>query len=191
MLDYYIHQIGDINNPETYNRLKSILDTKFIHSRKKLKEVGIIHNYENKSYKLNIPPEKEHMYYMDDIHYDRVSLSDPNNRFIKHAIKRKDHNSFTCFDYNYIAFAISKDIKIVSSEETHSLALGEIQVQDSIGEEFNKGIILPFEVDDLNNENILKIIDMISVLCDKSGIPLDIYNYKGELLKKKSNKKIK
>lgn len=34
MLDYYIHQIGDINNPETYNRLKSILDTKFIHSRK-------------------------------------------------------------------------------------------------------------------------------------------------------------
>ena len=159
MLDYYIHQIGDINNPETYNRLKSILDTKFIHSRKKLKEVGIIHNYENKSYKLNIPPEKEHMYYMDDIHY--------------------------------IAFAISKDIKIVSSEETHSLALGEIQVQDSIGEEFIKGIILPFEVDDLNNENILKIIDMISVLCDKSGIPLDIYNYKGELLKKKSNKKIK
>ena len=191
MLDYYIHQIGDINKPETYNRLKSILDTKFIHSRKKLKEVGIIHNYENKSYKLNISPEKEYMYYMDDIHYDRVSLSDPNNRFIKHAIKRKDHNGFTCFDYNYIAFAISKDIKIVSSEETHGLALGEVQVQDSIGEEFIKGIILPFEVDDLNNENILKIIDMISVLCDKSGIPLDIYNYKGELLKEKSNKKIK
>lgn len=191
MLDYYIHQIGNISNSETYNRLKSILNTRTIYSRKKLEEVGIIHNYNNSSYKLDIPPEKEYMYYMDDIHYDRVSLSDPNNRFIKKAIERKDHQFITCFDYNYISFAISKDIKIVPSEETHGLALGEVQVQDSISEEYIKGIILPFEVNDLDNENILKIIDMISELCNRSGMSLDIYNYEGELLKEKSSKKTK
>lgn len=191
MLDYYIHQIGDISSLETYNRLKSILDTRFIYSRKKLEEVGIIHNYESSSYKLDIPPEKEYMYYMKDIHKDRVSLSDPNNRFIKKAIEKKDHKNFTCFDYNYIAFAISKDIKIVPSEETHGLALGEVQVQDSISEEYIKGIILPFGVKDLNSESILKIIDMISELCDKSDMPLDIYSYEGEILKEKSSKKTK
>ena len=191
MLEYYIHQIGDISDPKTYNRLNSILGTKGIYSRKKLEEMGIVHSYENSSFKLDIPPEKAYMYYTDDIHFDRVSLSDPNNRFIKKAIEKKDHKWITCFDYNFIAFAISKDIKVVPSEETHGLALGEVQVQDSISEEYIKGIILPFGVNDLYNENISKIVDMISELCNKNGMPLDIYNYEGDILKEKTNKKIK
>ena len=39
--------------------------------------------------------------------------------------------------------------------------------------------------------HILKIIDIISELCDKSYMPLDIYNYEWEFLKEKSNKKNK
>lgn len=46
MIDYYIHQIGDISSPETYKRLKSILDNRCICSRKKMEELGIEHNYE-------------------------------------------------------------------------------------------------------------------------------------------------
>ncbi len=34
MLEYYIHQIGDISDSKTYNRLKLILDAKCIYSRK-------------------------------------------------------------------------------------------------------------------------------------------------------------
>ena len=83
MLEYYIHQIGDISDSKTYNRLNSIIDTKGIYSRKKLEEMGIVHSYENSSFKLDIPPKKAYMYYTDDIHFDRVSLSDPNNRFVK------------------------------------------------------------------------------------------------------------
>lgn len=144
MLDFYIHQIGHINEFETYNRLKSILDSKAIYSRKKLEEAEIIHNYEKSSFKLDIPPEKEYMYYTDDIHKDRVSLNDPNNRFIKKAIERKDHKFITCFDYDYIGLAISRDIEIIPSEETHGLALGEVQVQDFVSENFILGVILPF-----------------------------------------------
>ncbi len=151
--------------------------------------MGIVHSYEDSSFKLDIPPEKEYKYYMDDIHFDRVSLSDPNNKFIKKAIRMKSHKVINCFDYNYIAFAISKDIKVVPSEETHGLELGEVQVQDLVSEEYIKGIILPFEKKDLYNENILKIVDMISEFCNKKGMPLDIYNYEGELLKKKLIKK--
>ena len=32
---------------------------------------------------------------------------------------------------------------------------------------------------------------MISELCNKNGMPLDIYNYEGDILKEKTNKKIK
>lgn len=191
MLEYYIHQIGDISNPKVYSRLISILSNKGIYSRKKLEEMGIAHSYEDSSFKLDIPPESAYKFYTDDIHFDKVSLSDPNNRFIKRAIEKKTHKFITCFDYNFIAFAISKDIKVVPSEETHGLALGEVQVQDSISEEYIKGIILPFGLNDLYNENVSKIVDMISELCNKNEMPLNIYNYEGDLLKAKSNKKIK
>ena len=87
MLEYYIHQIGDISDSKTYNRLKSILDTKCIYSRKKLEEMGIVYSYENSSFKFDISPEKEYIYYMDDIHFDKVSLSDPNNKFVKKQLK--------------------------------------------------------------------------------------------------------
>lgn len=191
MIDFYIHQIGHIANSETYNRLKSILDSRAIYSRKKLEEIGIVHNFENSSFKLDIPPEKEYMYYMDDIHKDRVSLSDPNNRFIKRAIEKKDHKTFTCFDYDYVALAVSKDIKIVPSNETHGLALGEVQVQDFVSENYILGIILPFSVDELLDDKISKIVDMISSICQSCDMPLDIYNYEGNILKEKSNRRIK
>lgn len=191
MLEYYIHQIGDISDPKTFYRLKSILDTKCIYSRKKLEEMGIVYSYENSSFKFDISPEKEYIYYMDDIHFDKISLSDPNNKFVKKAIEMKSHKVINCFDYDYIAFAISKDIKVVPKEETHGLELGEVQVQDLISEEYIKGIILPFEKNDLYNENISKIVDMISEFCNKNGMPLDIYNYEGDLLKGKTNKKAK
>lgn len=191
MLEYYIHQIGDISDSKTYNRLKLILAAKCIYSRKKLEEMGLVYSSGNSPFKFDIPHEKEYKYYMDDIHFDRVSLSDPNNKFIKKAIRMKSHKVINCFDYNYIAFAISKDIKVVPSEETHGLELGEVQVQDLVSEEYIKGIILPFEKKDLYNENILKIVDMISEFCNKKGMPLDIYNYEGELLKEKTNKKAK
>lgn len=57
MLKYYIHQIGDIRDFVTYNRLKSILSTKYIYSRKRLEEMGIVYNHENSSFQLNVPPE--------------------------------------------------------------------------------------------------------------------------------------
>lgn len=142
------------------------------------------------SFLFKLPPEEACWYYTDNIHFDRVSLSDPSDKFIKKAIERKDHKWITCFDYNYIAFAISKDIEVVPLEETHGLALGEVQVQDFISEEYIKGIVLPFGLKDLYNEATSKIIDKISELCDRNGMPLDIYSYEGELLKEKSSKKI-
>lgn len=58
--------------------------------------MGIVHSYENSSFKLDIPLEKAYMYYTDDIHFDRVSLSDPNNRFVKkpHTHKFSRRNSY-------------------------------------------------------------------------------------------------
>ena len=113
-MDYYIHQIGNINEEKTYERLIKILKSKIIASMDYLEKNGMHFDYDNKSFKLDIPTGKEYMYYDEDIHKDRVSLSDPQNRFIKRAIERKDHQFITCFDYDYIGFAISRDITIVS-----------------------------------------------------------------------------
>lgn len=58
------------------------------------------------------------MFYYDvHIHKDRVSLSDPKNKYVKKAIEIKDHQIITCFDYDYIAFAISRDIPIISGKK--------------------------------------------------------------------------
>ncbi len=191
MLDFYIHQIGDIRDLETYDRLKSILSSRAIYSRKKLEEFGIVHNYKNSSFKLDIPSGKEDMYYTDDIHKGRVSLSDPNNRFIKRAIESRDHINITCFDYDYIALAVSRDIQIVPFSETCGLALGEVQVQDLVSENYISGIILPFSTNDLLDDKVLKFLDKITSICNYYNMPLDIYNYKGDILKEKSNKKTK
>ena len=128
MIDFYIHQIGNIHHEKTYERLISILKSQTISSRDFLEKQGIKFENDNTSFKFDVPDEKKWMYYEDDIHKDRVSLSDPQNRFIKKSIERKDHQTFTCFDYDYIAFAVSRDVPLIPQEETHGLALGEVQV---------------------------------------------------------------
>ncbi len=183
MIDFYIHQIGSINNEKTYERLSKILQSKVIASRDYLEKHGISFNYDNTSFNLDIPQGKEWMFYDSDIHKDRVSLSDPQNRFIKKAIERKDHQNFTCFDYDYIALAISKDVPIIPIDETKGLALGEVQVKDKIDSEFIVGLILPISKEQLVDENLNMIVDIISEFCMKKGLPLNIYNYEGELLK--------
>ena len=185
MIDYYIHQIGNIQNEKTYERLLNILKSQMICSRDYLEKQGIKFEYDNTSFKLDIPDDKKWTYYEEDIHEDRVSLSDPQNRFIKKAIERRDHQSFTCFDYDYIAFAVSRDVPLVPQEETHGLALGEVQVKDKIDSQYIVGLILPIPEEQLQDEQNVQVINMFANICEKNGFSLDIYNYEGVLLDKK------
>ena len=185
MIDFYIHQIGNIQNEKTYERLISILKSQTISSRDCLEKQGIKFEYDNTSFKLDIPDDKKLMYYEEDIHKDMVSLSDPQNRFIKKAIERKDHQTFTCFDYDYIAFAVSRDVPLVPQEETHGLALGEVQVKDKIDSQYIVGLILPISEEQLQDEQNVQVINTFANVCEKNGFPLDIYNYEGVLLDKK------
>ena len=89
MIDFYIHQIGNIQNEKTYERLISILKSQTIGSRDFLEKQEIKFENDNPSFKLDISENKKWMYYEEDIHKDRVSLSDPQNRFIKNPLKRK------------------------------------------------------------------------------------------------------
>ena len=189
MIDFYLHQIGNIQNEKTYERLISILKSQTISSRDFLEKQGIKFEYDNTSFKLDIPDDKKWMYYEEDIHKDRVSLSDPQNRFVKKAIERKDHQTFTCFDYDYIAFAVSRDVPLVPQEETHGLALGEVQVKDKINSQYIVGLVLPISEEQLQDEQNAQVINTFANVCEKNGFPLDIYNYEGVLLDKK--KKIK
>lgn len=185
MIDYYIHQIGSIQNKKTYERLVSILKSQMICSRDFLEKQGIIFEYDNTSFELDIPDDKKWMYYEDDIHKDRVSLSDPQNRFIKKAIEKKDHQSFTCFDYDYIAFAVSKNVPLVPQHETHGLSLGEVQVRDKIDSQYIVGLILPIPEEHLQDKKNIQIIEYFINICEENGFPLDIYNYEGILISKK------
>ena len=185
MIDFYIHQIGNIQNKKTYERLINILKSQTISSRDFLEKQGIKFEYDNTSFKLNIPENKKWMYYEEDIHKDRVSLSDPQNRFIKKAIEKKDHQMFTCFDYDYIAFAVSRDIPLEAQEETRGLALGEVQVKDKVDSQYIVGLILPITEEQMQDEKNMQIVEAFASLCEKNGFPLDIYNYEGVLLYKK------
>ncbi len=187
MIDYYIHQIGNIQNEKTYERLLNILKSQMICSRDFLEKQGIKFEYDNKSFKLDIPDDKKWMYYEEDIHKDRVSLSDPQNRFIKKAIERKDHQTFTCFDYDYIAFAVSRDVPLVPQEETHGLALGEVQVKDKVDSQYIVGLILPITEEQMQDDKNVQIVEAFVGLCEKNGFPLDIYNYEGLLIGKKKH----
>lgn len=189
MIDFYIHQIGNIHNEKTYERLISILKSQMIGSRYFLEKQEIKFECDNTSFKLDIPDDKKWMYYEEDIHKDRVSLSDPQNRFIKKAIERKDHQTFTCFDYDYIAFAVSRDVPLVPQEETHGLTLGEVQVKDKIDSQYIVGLILPISEKQLQDEQNIQIIDMLADICENNGFPLDIYNYEGILLNEKKQTK--
>ena len=191
IMDYYIHQIGGINEEKTYKRLISILKLRAIASRSYLEEKGIEFSEFSSPFILKIPKGDEWMYYDDDIHKDRVSLSDPQNRFIRTAIRIKDSQSLTCFDYNYIALAVSREVPIIPREQTKGLAYGEVQVKDKIDLEYVVGLILPISQEQLLDENIMLIVNKISELCTQNNFPLNIYNYEGELLleKRKSNTK--
>lgn len=189
MIDYYIHQIGNIHNEKTYERLVSILKSQMICSRDYLEKQGINFEYDNKSFKLDISEDKKWMHYEDDIHKDRVSLSDPQNRFIKKAIEKKDHRSITCFDYSYIAFAVSRDVPLVQSQETYGLSLGEVQVKDKIDSQYIVGLIIPISEEQLQDEKTIQIIDAFINVCEKNGLPLDIYNYEGILIGEKKKAK--
>lgn len=112
-------------------------------------------------------------------------MSDPENRFIRKAIEKRDCQNFTCFDYRYLGFAISREVSIVPKEECHGLSLGEVQVKDKIDSEYITGLLLPISMIDMADENKSKIVDMLFQLCEDNGLPLDIYNYDGELLKSK------
>ena len=185
MIDFYIHQIGNIQNEKTYERLISILKSQTISSRDFLEKQGIKLVNDNASFKLEIPENKKWMYYEEDIHKDRVSLSDPQNRFIKKAIEKKDHQMFTCFDYDYIAFAVSRDVPLVPQEETHGLPLGEVQVKDKVDSQYICGLILPITEEQMQDEKNVQIVEAFVSLCEKNGFPLDIYNYEGLLIGKK------
>lgn len=189
MIDCYIHQIGSIHNEKTYERLVSILKSQMICSRDYLEKQGINFEYDNKSFKLDISEDKKWMHYEDDIHKDRVSLSDPQNRFIKKAIEKKDHRSITCFDYSYIAFAVSRDVPLVQSQETYGLSLGEVQVKDKIDSQYIVGLIIPISEEQLQDEKTIQIIDAFINVCEKNGLPLDIYNYEGILIGEKRKAK--
>ena len=185
MIDFYIHQIGNIQNEKTYERLISILKSQTISSRDFLEKQGIKFQHDNTSFKLDIPDDKKWMYYEEDIHKDRVSLSDPQNRFIIKAIEKKDHQIFTCFDYDYIAFAVSRDVPVVPQVETRGLALGEVQVKDKVDFQYIVGLILPIPEEKLQDEKNVQIIETFTTICEKNGFPLDIYNYEGVLIGKK------
>lgn len=185
MIDFYIHQIGNIQNEKTYERLISILKSQTIGSRDFLEKQEIKFENDNPSFKLDIPENKKWMYYEEDIHKDRVSLSDPQNRFIKKSIEKKAHQMFTCFDYDYIAFAVSRDVPLVPQEETDGLALGEVQVKDKVDSQYIVGLILPITEEQMQDEKNIQIVEVFASLCEKNGFPLDIYNYEGVLLDKK------
>ena len=163
----------------------SILRSQTISSRDFLEKQEIKFENDNASFKLDVPENKKWMYYEEDIHKDRVSLSDPQNRFIKKSIEKKDHQMFTCFDYDYIAFAVSRDVPLVPQEETHGLALGEVQVKDKVDSQYIVGLILPITEEQMQDEKNIQIVEAFASLCEKNGFPLDIYNYEGVLLDKK------
>ena len=179
-MDFYIHQIGNINSKETYDRLFLILNSKIIASRLFLKNNGMRQVIGNPVFELIIPNGKEWMYYEDDIHANRVSLSDPQNRFIKAAIRKKDHQEITCFDYDYMGIAISRDICIVPQEKTKGLAFGEVQVEEKIEKEYIIGLIIPISKEELQREEIKLYLGKIIEMCEENNFPLDIYNYEGK-----------
>ena len=188
MEDYYIHQIGNMYDEKTYQTLVSILKNKTIASRDYLsRELGILIKDDERPFDGKIP-RNEFYYITDDEHKDRVSLSDPNDKLVKKSIERKSHSTWTCFDYNNIAFRISKNIEplLIPTEETKYLVPGEVQVRDKIDSDYIVGLILPITEEQLQDEKNIQIIDAIAKICEKNDFPLDIYNYEGELIREKN-----
>ena len=62
---------------------------------------------------------------------------------------------------------------------------GEIQVKDKIDSQYIVGLILPIPEEQLQDEKNIQIVDAFVNVCEKNGLPLDIYNYEGILISKK------
>lgn len=183
MINYYFHQLGYIYDFDTLDKLASILDLGAIGSRVYLEKNGI--KYKS-SFKLDIPYDKEWLYYPDGVHEDRVSLSDPNNRFVRRSIERKDSSQVACYSYNFLTLLVSRDVPIVSSENTKGLALGEVQVMDRIDNSYIIGILVPFDDNALLDERNLNIIENIKNICKFRNYELNIYNYDGKILNERN-----
>lgn len=183
MINCYFHQLGYIYDYNTLNKLVSILDLGAIGSRDYLASHGI--KYDS-SFKLDIPHDKEWLYYPEDVHKDRVSLSDPNNRFIRRSIERKDSSKVACYSYNYLTLLISSDVPLVPKENTKGLAIGEEQVMDKIDNSYIIGILVPFCENDLLEQKNIDLINYISGLCRFRNYNFDIYNYEGRILNVKN-----
>ena len=168
---------------DTLDKLASILDLGAIGSRVYLEKNGI--KYKS-SFKLDIPYDKEWLYYPDGVHEDRVSLSDPNNRFVRRSIERKDSSQVACYSYNFLTLLVSRDVPIVSSENTKGLALGEVQVIDRIDNSYIIGILVPFDDNALLDERNLNIIENIKNICKFRNYELNIYNYDGKILNERN-----
>ena len=59
MINYYIHQIGSIDNEKTYERLVNILKSKMICSRCLLEKLGIKLDCDNVSFKFDVPEDRK------------------------------------------------------------------------------------------------------------------------------------
>lgn len=191
MLDYYIHQIGNIHDEKTYKTLISILKSKTIASRDYLsRELGVLIKDDERPFDGKIP-RNEFYYNTDEEHKDKVSLSDPNDRLVKKSIEKKSHLTWTCFDYDNIAFRISKNIEslLIPTEETKYLVPGEVQVKDKIESDYIVGLILPITEEQLTDEKSILFIEQIAQICEQNDFPLDIYNYEGLLISKKKQSK--
>ncbi len=175
----YLHQIGNVNSFKTYEKLISILRLGCISSRKELENNGIKNDYDSSTFKLEVPKGKEWMYYSVDIHFDRVSLSNANNEFIRTAIELRDHANFSCFDYNNIGIVFSSQIDpiLIDKDETKGLALGEVQVKEKLDLKFATGLVVPYELEELENATTYTIVDTLSLLCINAGYNLPIINY--------------
>lgn len=79
--------------------------------------------------------------------------------------------------YDYIDFAISRDIPVVSKDQTRNLALGEVQVKNKIDSEYIVGLILPFSLEQIQDEKNKLIVNRISEICSQNDFSLYIYIY--------------
>lgn len=181
----YIHAIGEVNEEKTYDRIVSILKYKNIYSRQKMDELGIQYDGAN-TYGLEIPSGKEFMFYSDDIHYDVISLHDPQHHLINRIIKK--NKEFGCFRPTKIALAISRDIPVLPINETKGIDIGEVQVKDLIPVNYIVGIIIP------NNEYLSpevqqQLCEILKQKFESEGFNLPIYDYQGNVIYQPEPKK--
>ena len=96
-------------------------------------------------------------------------------RLVKKSIEKKSHATWTCFDYDNIAIAISKEIitLAISSEDLKYLVPSEVQIKDKISSEYFIGLLLPISKEQLQDKTYCEIVDIIAKICEEY-LPLNI-----------------